>query len=370
MKESLGLYIHVPFCVSKCPYCDFYSVRADESVIKSYVDAVCRAIRHAGANGGTLGSVYFGGGTPSILSTGHINRILEAIREYFVLSEAEITVEANPAVTLAHELGGLRASGVNRISFGVQSAIDSELKALGRLHTAQDAKNSIIAAKDAGFENISADLMLGIPHQTRESLAQSINFLNGLPLLHISAYMLKIEQGTPFYRQNVLELCPDEDELAEMYLDCVKMLEAGGFLQYEISNFAKAGKESRHNLKYWRSGEYLGIGPSAHSYKDGRRFYLPRDINAFTEAENPMNLAVFDGDGGDFEEYAMLRLRLKEGLDLRRTAEKFGIKTDNIAKKATALEKRGLLTFENNRIALTPHGFLLSNAVTAELLLF
>lgn len=368
MKESLGIYIHVPFCVSKCPYCDFYSVKADASAIEAYVDAVCRSI-NCSENRGTVESVYFGGGTPSLLDARHIDRILKTIKECFFMSDAEITVEANPAATLAHELSGLRDAGVNRVSFGVQSGNDSELKALGRLHTVGDAKSSIIAAKNAGFENISADLMLGIPHQTRASLTESIHFLTGLPLSHISAYMLKIEQDTPFYKQNKLELCPGEDVLAEMYLDCVKMLEASGFLQYEISNFAKVGKESRHNLKYWHCEEYLGIGPSAHSYKDGRRFYLPRDIDAFINAENPMTLAVFDGDGGDFEEYAMLRLRLKEGLDLRKATEKFGIKTDNVAKKATVLEKRGLLTFENNIIALTPQGFLLSNAVTAELLL-
>lgn len=368
VKDPLGIYIHVPFCLSKCPYCDFYSVKSDSSLIEAYVDAVCRAIKHSGEDRRRVDSVYFGGGTPSLLDEKYLSYILETLNRTFIFSEPEITLEANPAATLGRRLRGLRAAGVNRISFGVQSAVDAELSALGRLHTAGDAKRSILAAKVAGFENISADLMLGIPCETRGSLSQSIDFLTALPLTHISAYMLKIEEDTAFAKSGERMLCPDEDSAAEFYIDCVEALESKGFSQYEISNFAKKGKESRHNLKYWRCEEYLGIGPSAHSFINGRRFYTPRNLKSFIEAENPASLAVADGDGGSFEEYMMLRLRLCEGLNLTEAAKKFNVDTDKIAKKAAALEGQGLLRFKNNIISLTPKGFLLSNPVTANLL--
>lgn len=368
MKEPVGVYIHVPFCLSKCPYCDFYSVKSDSSLIESYVAAVCRAIKHSGEDGRRVDSIYFGGGTPSLLDKKYLSGILEALDRTFVFAGPEITLEANPAAALVRGLRGLRSAGFNRISFGVQSAVDAELSALGRLHTAEDARRSILAANDAGFENISADLMLGVPRETGESLKHSIDFLTDLPLSHISAYMLKIEEGTAFAKSGERMLCPDEDSAAEIYLDCVKALEGEGFSQYEISNFAKKGMESLHNLKYWRCEEYLGIGPSAHSFISGRRFYTPRNLKSFIEAGNPASLVVSDGDGGGFEEYAMLRLRLCEGLDLTVAAKKFGMDTEKIAKKAAVLERQGLLSLKKNIISLTPKGFLLSNPVTANLL--
>lgn len=370
MKDSIGIYIHVPFCLSKCPYCDFYSVKSEKPLIAAYTSAVCRAIRHSGVDGRRVDSVYFGGGTPSLLDADALLEIMEEIRTAFDFDEPEITLEANPATVGGEKLRNLREIGFNRISFGVQSADDTELSALGRLHTAEGAARSILAAKDAGFENISADLMLGIPRQTRESLSQSIEFLTALLVTHISAYMLKVEDGTDFAVSGERELCPGDDELAEIYLDCVKELEDSGFYQYEISNFAKKGMESRHNLRYWRCWEYLGIGPSAHSFIGGKRFYMQRDLDSFINAENPMTLAVQDGEGGGFEEYAMLRLRLREGLNLTDAWEKFGVDASKIAKKATALEKRGLLDFKNNVISLTPQGFLLSNSVTSDLLMY
>lgn len=366
MENSIGIYMHVPFCLSKCPYCDFYS--AAGSPDESYTEAVCRAISHSGLNGRVADSIYFGGGTPSLLDAKHLSKILNTVDKTFVLDDPEITLESNPATAGLKELREFRKAGVNRVSFGVQSAVDAELSALGRLHTADDARFSILAAQAAGFENISADLMLGIPRQTMESLKLSMYFLMDLPLSHISAYMLKIEAGTTFAGNGTLSLCPDEDGFAEMYLECVKTLEGRGFFQYEISNFAKKGMESRHNLIYWRCGEYFGIGPSAHSFIGGKRFYIPRDTDAFIKAENPMSLAVSDGEGGGFEEYAMLRLRLCEGLDLSEAGKRFRVDTDKIAKKATALKKQGLLSFKNNVVSLTPEGFLISNAVTADLL--
>lgn len=367
MKNPIGLYIHVPFCLSKCPYCDFYSTSFDSEIAEAYTRAVLRAIEKSPRKSHAADTVYFGGGTPALLGAKNLSRILETAAKYFRFTpNPEITLEANPAAAL--ELPMLRRAGFNRISFGAQSGIDAELEQLGRLHRAEDARRSILAAKDAGFENISADLMLGIPCQTGESLRQSIGFLAGLPLSHISAYMLKIEEGTPFAIQGKSKLCPDEDALAEMYLGCVNMLSALGFKQYEISNFAKNGARSRHNLKYWQLREYIGIGPSAHSFIDGLRYFFPRDLGAFIKAENPYELAVPDGEGGGFEEYAMLRLRLCEGLDLQQAKAIYNIEVSGIAEKARVLERNRLLKTEGDVVALTPEGFLVSNSVTTNLL--
>lgn len=365
MKSQIGLYIHVPFCLRKCPYCDFYSVPIDGETADAYTEAVLRAIRHSEPR--AVESIYFGGGTPPLLGTKRLAAIIEeAARRFDIARDAEITLEANPAAEL--DLPAYRGMGFNRISFGVQSAVDSELQSLGRLHTAAEAAQAVNAAAAAGFANISADLMLAIPGQTEESLRESVRFLAELPVSHISAYLLKIEEGTAFFENGTGLPCPDEDETARLYLECVGLLESSGFRQYEISNFAKSGAESRHNLNYWRCGEYLGLGPAAHSHLGGERFFFPRELQAFINAENPLDTAVPDGAGGGLEEYAMLRLRLSEGLNLRTCAEKFGADTSVIAQKARALERNNLLAARGEVIALTPRGFLLSNAVTAELL--
>jgi len=360
----LGLYIHVPFCRSKCPYCDFYSVKPGDDALTAYTDAVCRVITKSEHAGKPVDTVYFGGGTPVLLGGKNLSRILETAAKHFRFTEPEVTIEANPAAITVSELKSLRRSGFNRISFGVQSGVDTELSALGRLHTAAQAQKSILDADQAGFLRISADLMLGIPHQTAESLRRSIDFIAALPLTHVSAYMLKIEENTAFYKRGVT--CPDDTTLAGMYLAAVERLSELGFLQYEISNFAKKVAVSRHNLKYWTLAEYLGVGPSAHSFIGGKRFFIPRGLKAFFQAENPMSLAVPDGDGGGFEEYIMLRLRLTEGLNLAKAAEIYNVDTDKIAKKTKPLN--GLLKIKDGVITLTPQGFLLSNAVTAALL--
>jgi oxygen-independent coproporphyrinogen-3 oxidase len=341
----------------KCPYCDFYSMPPKSGAFEQYADAICRAMQYSGLEGRRVSTIYFGGGTPVLLPENQLQQILDcAAKAFHIADDAEITIEANPAA-------GGAFSGFNRVSFGVQSLVDSELKALGRPHTAREAMDSI---RLCGAENISADLMLGIPGQTMESLKYSLDGLASLPISHISAYMLKIEENTPFAIQGVQPA--DEDALAEMYLFCVETLAANGFVQYEISNFAKDGKVSRHNLNYWRCGEYLGLGPSAHSFIDGKRFYFPRDLKSFCEAENPFALAIQDGAGGGFEETAMLRLRLAEGLDTNQAASLYNIDAEHILAKAKPMERHGLLKTKNGVITLTPHGFLVSNSVIAEIL--
>jgi oxygen-independent coproporphyrinogen-3 oxidase len=326
-----------------------------------YADAVCRAMTHSGQQGRKVSTIYYGGGTPALLPEKQLQQILDCAAKTFRIDrDAEITIEANPILGAAGTIG---FSGINRVSFGVQSLADSELKALGRPHTAREAVDSI---KQCKADNVSADIMLGIPGQTMASLKNTLDELAALPLSHISAYMLKIEENTPFAAQGIQPA--DEDALAEMYLFCVEHLAAHGFIQYEISNFARDGKVSRHNLNYWRCGEYLGLGPSAHSFIGGKRFYFPRDLNSFREAENPFALAVQDGPGGGFEEWAMLRLRLSEGLDLSQAASLYDIDAKRILAKAKPMEEHGLIKTKNGVISLTPQGFLVSNSIIAGLL--
>ncbi len=354
-RPPIGLYIHVPFCLSKCPYCDFYSMKPEYGDFEEYANAVRRAAKYSGLNGRRVSTIYFGGGTPVLLPENETREIINTADAVFRIDEdAEITIEANPAA-------GPAKPGFNRVSFGIQSMVDEELAALGRVHTARQAKESVIAAHNSGAKSVSADVMLGIPGQTISSLKFTLDSLLALPLTHISAYMLKIEENTPFAEKGMQPA--EEDVLADMYLFCVEYLKKHSFIQYEISNFAKDGAVSRHNLNYWRCGEYLGLGPSAHSFVDGKRFYFPRDINAFVRSENPFKLAVDDGSGGGFEECAMLRLRLAEGLDLNKAPG-----AEKIFAKARPMQAHGLLAIKNGVISLTPKGFLISNTIIAELL--
>lgn len=357
---AAGLYIHVPFCRRKCPYCNFYSIAAEPEQLEAYTQAVCRNLRHY-ARQETVDTVYFGGGTPSLLSPAQIGQILETAGACFLLSaDAEVTLEANPATVTTAQLRQLRNSGVNRLSFGVQSLSDSQLKRLGRLHTAQEAIETVIAAASAGFDNLSCDLMLALPGQTPEKLEATIRQLTQLPIVHVSAYLLKIEPGTAFAQQHIAAQCPDEDTAADLYLQTVEQLAAAGFAQYEISNFARPGFESRHNCKYWHCEPYLGIGPSAHSCWNGRRFFVPASVESFLG--QPVQTVETEDDAPcTLEERLMLGMRLTEGVPAAWLSE-----------KQSAVErycKLGFLRKAGDRIAFTPKGFLVSNTILAELVL-
>lgn len=361
MKKPIGLYIHVPFCRGKCPYCDFYSVNLTDGICEQYINKVCSALDE---KCGAFDTVYFGGGTPSLLGAGGIVKILSHVS---ATDGCEVTVECNPSDTAdgSFDFSLAAQAGVNRISLGLQSAVDSERKALGRRAGAADVESAVRLARQAGIDNISLDLMLGIPGQTQQSLQASVDFCAQLGASHISAYMLKIEPGTAFYgMQDSLDL-PGEDAVCDLYLYCIDRLARHGYNQYEISNFALPGFESRHNLKYWRCEEYLGIGPAAHSFIDGRRYYYDRSLENFLNGCPP----VQDGDGGSFEEYAMLALRLREGLIFEKARERFGSFPLDIIKKAQAPRLEGLVNITDKNISLTAKGFLLSNAVTGELIL-
>lgn len=361
-----GIYLHIPFCAVKCPYCDFYSLPARPAVMDAYLAALLTEIGNA-PNSLPAETIYFGGGTPVLFGAKRLSAVLERLRSRFAVSvDAEITLEANPFSTPEKEYEAHRRAGFNRISFGVQSAVPAELKALGRLQGPEQVKTAVARAKAAGFDNLSADLMLGIPGQTEVSLKESVAFLSSLGLQHISAYLLKIEEGTPFAEKGVLSLCPDEDGQAALYLKAVSLLEKAGFYQYEISNFAKPGSESRHNLKYWRREEYLGFGPAAHSFYRGKRYAHPRDLEDYLRTGGG-NAVLTDPCENPAEEELMLRLRLTDGADIGALSVSEEAKR-RIFAAALPLEKAGLLQIAGNRISLTPEGFLVSNAVILRLI--
>lgn len=348
-----GLYIHVPFCKRKCVYCDFFSA-ADLSLTEAYVQAVIRNIKSAR---GVYDTVYFGGGTPSLLTAKQISDILSAAD---ITDGAEISMECNPESTNLNYLCEIKSAGVNRVSFGVQTLDNGELAVLGRLHTAEEAEQAVLDAEKASFTNVSADLMLAVAGQSSQSLENTLDRLLKLPLTHISAYMLKVEDGTPLARDGtLLQKIPGEDETADMYLTAVKRLAEAGFEQYEISNFSKNGFECRHNLKYWRCGEYFGVGPSAHSFWDGERFYCPKDTEKFIS--DTVQERIFLEMGGDRTERAMLALRLtKEGLPLADYPE--------TEKNAEPLINAGLLKKQQGALRLTPKGCLVSNEIICRLI--
>ena len=311
-------------------------------------------------------TLYLGGGTPSVLSGEELFRIINTAKDNFsVPDDAEITVECNPNSDIEGILPSLLKAGVNRISLGLQSAVDKERRLLGRQSNKSRVKEVIELLKSNGINNISLDVMLGIPYQTEESLRETLDFVieSGVP--HISAYMLKIEEGTHFYKNYDKYDFPDDEKTIIFYNQCADALEKAGFTHYEISNFSKDGFESRHNTKYWNLENYLGIGPGAHSYIDGKRFYFESDTECFINGEK----AVFDDFGGDAEEYIMLRLRLKKGLCLSELKEIYGREpSEKIKEKTPFLKEQGLIDFDGDILSLTRKGYLLSNSVICELI--
>ncbi len=362
--NPVGLYIHVPFCTSKCRYCDFYSL-CDAASAPAYARQVARQL-HAAARRypRRAETLYFGGGTPPMLGADGIEAVIHAARDAFDLAPtAEITCEMNPGSGYPATVEQLAAVGVNRLSIGLQSALPDELTALGRRHSPQDAATLVARAKAAGIGNISLDLMWGIPGQTVASALQSLAFALSLAPTHISAYMLKIEPDTPFGRQP--PVLPDEQTVCEIYETCCEQLEQAGYPRYEISNFARPGFESRHNLKYWNCEETLGLGPAAHSFMEGKRFYYPRDLAGFMAGNPPQD----DGAGGDFTEYAMLQLRLRSGLRETACRLRYGHPIP-LAMRQTAesLARHGLMSVDRDGIRLTTKGNLVSNEILARLL--
>ena len=372
VREPLGLYIHVPFCLSKCPYCDFYSLsRHDDELLDIYAAAICRSLNEwAERLNMPADTLYFGGGTPSLLEGRRLTEIIERAAIGFGLAGAEITLEANPGDDLEETFRLFSQAGGNRVSLGMQSADAGELRRLGRRHTPEDTRRAVEAVHKAGMDNVSLDMMLALPSQTQEHISLSAAVCRELGARHVSAYLLKLEENTPFYAARGRLRLPDEEETAAMYLHACEQLEYRGYRQYEISNFAQPGFESRHNRKYWLSAPYLGLGPSAHSYVGGKRFYYPRDLKGFLAGGEPLDEDGEDSQipDGSPEEYLMLRLRLTEGVREEEYRQRFGGPLPEQWRIRALALPRELVICDEEGIRLTRQGFLLSNEVLARLL--
>lgn len=363
MTDSVGLYIHVPFCKRKCGYCSFYSVTPSCGQKRDFVLKISEELKKwGGQTACPIDTLYVGGGTPSLLSGEELSDIISSVRENFRIPEdAEITVEVNPSDDLENFLISAHRCGVNRLSVGVQSANEEELKVLGRRHSFKDAADAVALARRLGFENISADIMLGLPNSSSDTLRKSLDGILSLGTEHISAYILKLEEDSPLYKAGTV--LPDDDEVADQYLLMCETFKKAGYEHYEISNFAKKGMESRHNNRYWLLSDYIGIGPAAHSFFEGKRFYYPAKLSEFLDGAAPLP----DGEGGDKEEFIMLALRLKRGLVFSEYEGRFGEKiSEATLKKARLLEKEGLCVLSEDNLSLTDRGMLLSNAIIGE----
>ena len=373
--KPLGLYIHIPFCRQKCNYCDFYSLAGQEEKRKPYYQALLTHIRETAkfTPEHQLDTIYFGGGTPSYFGAEFLISLLKEIRTRFqVHPEAEITLEANPDSVSERDLSSLRQAGFNRLSLGMQAATDIQLSILGRPHTIAQTEEAVRAARSAGFENLSLDLMYGLPGQRMKNWQQTLQAAVALQPEHLSCYGLKIEPGTPFFQQQETLSLPDDDMQADFYLYCIHFLKQEGYLQYEISNFSKPGLASRHNLKYWTVGEYIGLGPGAHSDFGGCRYSFLRDLNAYIEGIHTGDPLLDEYEsipnGKRYGEYLMLRLRTTQGISEAEYTRPYAMEFAPLEKLFRQYESRGWAILENGRWHFTPMGFLLSNRLIGLLL--
>ena len=372
---ALGLYLHIPFCKSKCVYCDFYSLPQAESRMDDYTDALCAHLAETApfAADHLVDTVYFGGGTPSYLGVKRLTKLLKVVLKKFkVARDAEITLEANPdSAGDWKELRSLRKCGFNRLSLGMQSADDEELAEIGRVHTMAQVSAAVEAARKAKFENLSLDLIYGLPHQTLEGWQKNLSAAVDLAPEHLSCYGLKVEEGTPLFARRDTAGLPGDEAQADMYLYTVEFLKNHGYEQYEISNFAKPGRASRHNLKYWTLGEYAGFGPGAHSDFGEVRYAYARDLEAYVEGVEHGTLRVSESETLPARErdteYIMLSLRTVEGISqyvFEHTYRQRFAPLDRTFQKYEAL---GCARRTAEGWALTPKGFLLSNTIITDL---
>ena len=376
MAEKLGIYIHIPFCKAKCDYCDFYSLPEREGTMDDYLKALIAHIKETAplAKSWQVDTVYIGGGTPSFFGAKRLSALLGEVKKRFnVARDAEITCEANPESVDLKFLKTVRRAGVNRLSLGMQSACDAELHAVHRLHDFSQVVQAVQWARKVKLKNISLDLIYGLPGQDMQTWQKSVEAALSLEPEHLSCYGLKVEPGTPLDGRVMRgEVLPDDDTQADMYLWTVERLQKAGYPQYEISNFARPGFQSRHNLKYWMSRPYIGFGPGAHSDFGGRRYSFVRDLDKYI-----MGILnggrVIDEDqliphrerGG---EYLMLRLRTVRGIEEWEYRREFSMNFDPLEQKLEEYEHQGWAAKKDRRWHLTPKGFLVSNQLIGDLL--
>lgn len=366
-----GLYIHIPFCMQKCRYCDFVSYTGCTEYIDSYIEAVRAEMEQY--RGEKLDTVFIGGGTPTVLSAPQLERLVSSCFEIFdIVGEYEFTAEANPGTLDDDKIKTLLYNGVNRISVGVQSFNDDELRMIGRIHDAKTAYNTICRLNELGFLNINADIMTALPYQNMDKLRYTLETAVSLPVSHISAYSLIIEDGTPLksdYDSGKIET-PDDDSDREMYAFAKSFLEKNGFLRYEISNFAKDNAQCHHNIKYWECREYIGVGTAASSYVNGERFTntvsLSEYINGERLKEEKEKLSMAD----KISEFMMLGLRMERGISIKEFEKRFGCDINSVYKKElTKFTKGGLLLKDGDFYRFSERGFDVSNSVLCEFML-
>lgn len=369
--DAIGLYVHVPFCVKKCAYCDFTSFPlCDFSWRENYIDALCDEIASYKSHKLTLDTIFFGGGTPSLLSGEEFLKISSAIGDSFEIArDVEFTMEANPGTLKRENLAAYISGGVNRLSIGLQSIHENELKKLGRIHDYSSFLKSHDMARELGIANINFDLMYGIPEQTTESFCKTLNTVIALQPEHLSVYGLILEPGTPLYERSGEVVLPTEDDEVDMYYRASDILSNAGYEHYEISNYSKAGKRCLHNLKYWRLDDYIGVGLSAHSFYRGRRYFNSSKVDEYF-SEFGKGYICNQSEEFDHEfEYVMLGLRTADGISLNEYEKKF--KHDFCDGREAKLKKLidlGLIFLTDNQLRLTERGFYVSNTILSELL--
>lgn len=387
--RSFSLYVHIPYCQAKCPYCDFNSHAAQRWPEAAYVDALCTELQHYAAlapwSGGTIGTIFFGGGTPSLFAAASIERVLTTVAALWtVAADVETTLEANPGTISLDKLQGFRAAGVNRVSFGVQSFAPHHLRTLGRIHGADEARAAVSLARAAGFENVSIDLIFALPNQTLSEWEADLAQACALNPDHVSAYNLTYEEGTPFHQwraQGMLRQLPEEVEVA-MFTRVQDVLDAAGYAQYEISNYARPGHACRHNLNYWRSGPYLGVGAGAHSYTPTQtaagqsvwvsRWSNERGPNAYVRSIQRRQHAQVGCEALDERqahgEFVFLGLRCHDGFAATEFRDRFASDFTDVFPHAKGLREDGLLNSVAGRWRLSQRGLLLADSVFATFL--
>ena len=375
--KPLGIYIHIPFCRSKCQYCDFYSIGGsrDLRLVDNYIQALMVHFKETGprATDYVVDTVYFGGGTPSFFGADNLRRIFAELQHRFrVDKDAEITFEANPDSVSTGLLKKLRAEGFNRMSLGVQSDRDDVLQKLGRPHNYEQAVNAVRLARSCGFDNISLDLMYGLPNQTAPQWEETLRHVLRMRPEHMSCYGLKVEEGTPLWQYKDEANLPSDEVQAEMYLRTVDILETAGYRQYEISNFAKPGFESRHNLKYWMGDEYIGFGPAAASDFAGKRYTNNPDIQNYIRGILKQDVPILSEcdtvpPRERAGEYVMLRLRTTRGISPEEYEKNYLMPFEPLLDAIVPLAEKGLFVHDGDRWVLTPTGFLVSNQIIGRL---
>ncbi len=363
-----GLYIHIPFCKRKCKYCDFVSFSNCEKDFSSYIDALINEMREY--RGEEINSVFIGGGTPTLLDAENLNKLLDAVASAFVLAEdTEFTAECNPKTLTPEKLLVLKKGGVNRLSIGVQSFNDEELEAIGRIHNAEDAADAVDMARKAGFDNINLDIMFSLPKQTAESFKNTLERVIKSAPRHISCYSLILEEGTPLYleaEKGEINLPDDETDRANYELACVDLKKAG-YIQYEISNFAKAGFECRHNIKYWDCDEYIGLGVAAHSYYKGKRFSNTASLNDYINGNFRSGEAEILSKADKIAEFMIMGLRKTKGISKAEFKKRFDCEVGEKFKSQTEkFKKAGLMAENEEYLYLTKEGVNISNSILCE----